>query len=62
MQDKLIKSRELAGMLDVAPVTVRSWRMRGIGPPFLKQGNLVRYRLSAVERWISKNTNGESAS
>ncbi|MEM1151057.1 MAG: helix-turn-helix domain-containing protein [Pseudomonadota bacterium] len=29
--------------------------MRGEGPPFIKLGRLVRYRIADIEAWLSQN-------
>jgi DNA-binding transcriptional MerR regulator len=44
--------RELSERLHVPVHTLRSWRSRGVGPPFARLGpQTVRYRLDEVERW-----------
>jgi len=50
----LLTSRELAAMLKLKPRTIDMMRVSGKGPPYLKIGRLVRYRLSAVEEWYSQ--------
>ena len=40
---------EVAGRLGVSRFTVRSWRLKGLGPRFLKMGRAVRYRPEDVE-------------
>jgi excisionase family DNA binding protein len=42
---------ELAERLAVPVPTLYSWNSKGIGPPFLKLGRHVRYRLEDVEQW-----------
>lgn len=41
-------------MLKLKPRTIDMMRVSGKGPPYLKIGRLVRYRLSAVEEWYSQ--------
>jgi excisionase family DNA binding protein len=46
---------EVAARLGVSRYTVRSWRLKGTGPRFLKMGRAVRYRaedVSAYERQV----------
>lgn len=45
-----------AELLGISIKTLQSWRWKGIGPAFVKVGRLVRYRLSALEEFIEKNT------
>ena len=42
---------EVARRLGVSRFTVRSWRLKGIGPRFLKMGRAVRYRAQDVEEY-----------
>jgi predicted DNA-binding transcriptional regulator AlpA len=37
--------------LGVSRFTVRSWRLKGTGPRFLKMGRAVRYRPEDVEEY-----------
>ena len=40
---------EVAVRLGVSRFTVRSWRLKGLGPRFLKMGRAVRYRPRDVD-------------
>ena len=40
---------DVASRLGVSRFTVRSWRLRGVGPRFLKMGRAVRYRPQDVD-------------
>ena len=40
---------EVANRLGVSRFTVRSWRLRRVGPRFLKMGRAVRYRPQDVD-------------
>ena len=42
---------EVAARLGVSRFTVRSWRLKGIGPRFLKMGRAVRYRPDDVDEY-----------
>lgn len=42
---------EVATRLGVSRFTVRSWRLKGIGPRFLKMGRAVRYRPEDVREY-----------
>lgn len=46
----------ISSLLAVQTKTLQAWRHRGGGPPFIKVGRLVRYRLVDVEAWIAKRT------
>ena len=40
---------EVARRLGVSRFTVRSWRLKGVGPRFLKLGRAVRYRPQDID-------------
>lgn len=42
---------EVAVRLGVSRFTVRSWRLKGLGPRFLKMGRAVRYRPEDVDEY-----------
>jgi len=42
---------EVAARLGVSRFTVRSWRLKGVGPRFLKMGRAVRYRPHDVDEY-----------
>jgi excisionase family DNA binding protein len=42
---------EVAARLGVSRFTVRSWRLKGVGPRFLKMGRAVRYRPEDVQEY-----------
>ena len=47
---------EFAPMIGVEPPTLKLWRRKGIGPPYVKFGNRVRYRLCDIEAWLAAHT------
>lgn len=40
----------------VSAATLATWRSRGNGPPYVKVGGKVLYRVTDVESWEAKNT------
>ena len=32
--------------------TLQSWRLRGVGPPYIKCGRSVRYDVTELYRWL----------
>lgn len=57
-----LNEREAAAELGISFRTLQQWRVRGIGPAFLKLGRSVRYDADALEDWLAKqihtNTSG----
>lgn len=47
-----LTTKELADHLGLSVPTVQRWRIEGNGPPFIKQGNVVRYDREEIEAWI----------
>ena len=50
-QNRILTDVEVAERLGVSRFTVRSWRLRGVGPRFLKMGRAVRYRCQDVDEY-----------
>lgn len=46
-----LDERELATRCRLSPRTVQRWRSTGEGPPHLKLGGRVVYRLEDIEKW-----------
>jgi excisionase family DNA binding protein len=51
-EPRLITEGEAADLLTLSVKTLRNWRLSGYGPPHLKVGRLVRYRLSDLKAWL----------
>jgi len=51
---------ELAAYLDLPEATLYQWRYRGEGPPSIKVGRHVRYRLRDVDAWLDAKTQSGS--
>lgn len=55
--DPLLKSPEVAARLGIAVTTLRSWRVKNQGPPWLRfsegRRGKIRYRQSDVEAWLA---------
>lgn len=49
-------TEELAEELGLAPHTLENWRTLGRGPKFTKVGGRIRYRESAVARYLDQQT------
>lgn len=41
-----ISTKQAAKLLSISHRTLEDWRLNGQGPPFIKWGRLVRYRVS----------------
>src|SRR4051794_8585309 len=50
-QNRILTDVEVAERLGVSRFTVRSWRLKGVGPRFLKMGRAVRYRSEDVDEF-----------
>ncbi|HVS15502.1 MAG TPA: helix-turn-helix domain-containing protein [Thermoanaerobaculia bacterium] len=53
---QLLDPRATAGLLGVRYATLATWRWRGEGPPYVKVGATVRYRLTDLEAWLAART------
>ncbi len=52
----LLTEQRVAQLLQVTVKTLQAWRVRGGGPPFVKVGRCVRYRLEDVEAYVAAST------
>jgi excisionase family DNA binding protein len=50
-EHRILTDVEVAERLGVSRFTVRSWRLKGVGPRFLKMGRAVRYRSQDVDEY-----------
>lgn len=49
--NRILTDVEVANRLGVSRFTVRSWRLKGVGPRFLKMSRAVRYRSQDVDEY-----------
>ena len=53
---------QLADLLQVAPSTVKTWRQRRQGPPFVRLSSKeVRYDREAVMAWLRERSSQEAS-
>ena len=58
MVEELLNTEQASKVLGMKPKSLANSRYTGVGVqiPFIKCGNLVRYRLSDLERYMEENT------
>jgi predicted DNA-binding transcriptional regulator AlpA len=56
LNDKLLAPADVADILGVPINSLKMWRYRRTGPPWLKLGRHVRYRREELERWLDDQT------
>ncbi len=52
----LLTVEETASLLGVKPGTLYNWKSMRVGPPSIKVGHLLRYRLEDLEAWLQQQT------
>ncbi len=52
----IVSPQELAGALGVYVGTLKQWRYRGVGPPYVSSERNVYYRLHDVVEYLHKRT------
>lgn len=52
----MLRTKQAAEYLDLRPVTLEAWRVRGGGPVFIKLGKAVRYRREDLDAYIESRT------
>lgn len=58
MSDEIMNPRQAAHFLGISVWTLRAWRHSSRGPAFIRYGRAVRYRRSALERFLRTKTIG----
>jgi predicted DNA-binding transcriptional regulator AlpA len=48
---RLLETRDAAEELGLSPRTLEGWRRRREGPPYLKFGRRVKYRIEDIETY-----------
>ncbi len=47
---------EVGEMIGISPRTLQGWRLKGVGPAFVRAGKRnIRYRLEDIEAWAAEN-------
>ncbi len=52
MNTDFLTADDVAELIKVRKQTLAVWRIKGMGPVFIKAGRAVRYRRSDVDRWL----------
>jgi hypothetical protein len=60
--EELMNDDAAAQAIGVAPVTLRAWRHRKVGPAYFKVGRLVYYRPSDLWAWFQGQRRDPQAS
>lgn len=52
---RLLREPEVAKFLNVGPRCLADWRLRKVGPPFVRiSSRCVRYDIEALHRWVAE--------
>jgi predicted DNA-binding transcriptional regulator AlpA len=54
LDDPLLVEKEVAQMVRCSTSCLQKHRWSGTGPEFIRMGRSIRYRLSAVQRWLEE--------
>lgn len=52
----LLTPDEVADLLGVSKKVLSQWRTDGVGPDFIRQGRVIRYRTIAITTWVDEVT------
>lgn len=50
-----LTNEQLAERLHLHPNTLVAWRIRGVGPRFIKAGKKVLYPIPEIEKWETES-------
>ena len=59
--DALLTEVQAADFLCLSIRTLQAWRIKLVGPRFVRAGRAIRYRRSDLIAWIDANTSGSGA-
>jgi len=45
-KNHFVNAAEASTIVGYKPQTLANWRFRGVGPPYTKRGNSIRYKIS----------------
>lgn len=54
----LLNEHDVAHITGLSVASVRRWRLKRLGPPYIKIGAAVRYRRSDLEAWLASRPMG----
>jgi hypothetical protein len=60
--DTLLTTPQLAAVRNVPESRIEKERLKGDGPPFIKDGHLVRYRVGDYRAWLAAKQRFQSTS
>ncbi|WP_246661613.1 helix-turn-helix domain-containing protein [Tardiphaga sp. vice304] len=60
--DHLLMEATAAKRLKVSPRTLQNWRIKGVGPSYIRAGRMIRYRSKDLTIWLTANTVSSAAS
>ncbi|MGD0276250.1 MAG: helix-turn-helix domain-containing protein [Syntrophales bacterium] len=58
----LLKTADVGKMLSLAKTTLEHMRLKGDGPPYIQVGRSIRYPLSSIYGWMTKQRRYNSTS
>lgn len=53
---ELLNDMQSAHLLGVAPGTLRTWRIQGRGPAYVRLGRAIRYTRAALAEFVAAST------
>ncbi len=51
----LLSEKEAAKVIDAKPQTMRAWRHRGVGPPYLRLTGKIKYRADDLQKFLEQS-------
>lgn len=59
--DRFLRPSQVEERYPLRAQTLASWRVKGIGPPYVRVGRMIVYPIEAIESWLAVNTVHPSA-
>ena len=61
LPEPLLRTEQVAELLNLTPKALEAWRWRRMGPPWFKLRGAVRYRASELSAWLERQRRGGPA-
>src|ERR1051326_9153737 len=56
----ILSARDAARYIGRSEITLRQWRSRGMGPPYIRQGRSISYLKSDLDRYLEEHRCGDT--
>lgn len=56
VSDRFLRPSQVEERYPLRAQTLAAWRLKGIGPAYVRVGRMIIYPVASIEHWIATNT------